>query len=57
MLRCRLAFEKFGLAPVYSSHAPYWSVRDFYSVPREVAGCVAYAMRQRNETDAPEPQD
>jgi vancomycin permeability regulator SanA len=43
--RCRLAFARFGIAPVYSSHAPYWSVRDFYSVPREVVGYVGYYFR------------
>jgi vancomycin permeability regulator SanA len=44
--RCRLAFEKFGIAPVYTSHATFWSIRDFYSVPREAVGYVSYAMRK-----------
>jgi vancomycin permeability regulator SanA len=45
MPRCRLAFERFGIDPIYESHAPFWSVRDLYSVPREVAGYADYAMR------------
>ncbi len=52
MARCRLAFEKFGIAPVYTSHATFWSVRDFYSIPREAAGYVAYTLRKPDETNA-----
>jgi len=44
--RCRLAFSKFGIQPLYASHAPYWSLRDFYSVPREIIGYTSYALRQ-----------
>jgi len=44
--RCRLAFEKAGITPLYWSHAPFWSFRDFYSIPREVAGLAAYAWRR-----------
>jgi len=44
MARCRIAFEKFGVSPVYTSHAPFWSVRNFYSVPREVAGILEYSL-------------
>jgi vancomycin permeability regulator SanA len=57
MARCRLAFEKFGVSPVYTSHARFWSVRDLYSVPREAIGYVAYAMRRPDERDVPEAQD
>lgn len=42
MPRCRLAFARFGMAPIYWSHAPFWSLRDFYSVPREMAGYIDY---------------
>ena len=42
--RCRLAFAKFGIAPVYWSHAPFWARRDLYSVPREVVGFVGYSI-------------
>lgn len=52
LTRCRLAFMKFGIAPIYTSHAPYWSIRDFYSLPREVMGYIAYSLRTANETDA-----
>jgi len=45
MPRCRLAFARFGIAPAYSSHAPLWSLRDFFSVPREVVGYVGYYFR------------
>ena len=43
--RCRLALYECGVASVYTSHAPYWSVRDFFSVPREVVGLAGYALR------------
>jgi vancomycin permeability regulator SanA len=43
--RCRLAFAKFGIERVYWSHAPFWSLRDFYSVPREVLGTCVYSWR------------
>ncbi len=52
MARCRLALEKFGVAPVYTSHATFWSVRDLYSVPREAAGYAVYVLRKPEETDA-----
>ena len=45
MPRCRLAFSRFGIAPAYSSHAHLWSLRDFYSVPREVVGYIGYYFR------------
>jgi vancomycin permeability regulator SanA len=57
MTRCRLAFAKFGIDPVYTSHAPFWSIRDFYSVPREVIGYADYAMRRSDETDSTEVRD
>jgi vancomycin permeability regulator SanA len=44
--RCRLAFAKAGIAPVYWSHAVIWSFRDLYSLPREVAGLVEYSFRR-----------
>ena len=43
--RCRLAFSRFGISPIYTSHAPFFTIRDFYSVPREVAGYVEYFFR------------
>jgi vancomycin permeability regulator SanA len=51
MTRCRLAFEKYGISPVYTSHASFWSVRNFYSLPREVAGCVVYSLRKPDDVD------
>jgi vancomycin permeability regulator SanA len=50
--RCRLAFSKFGIAPIYTSHARYWSMRDFYSLPREVIGCIAYDLRRPKPVDS-----
>ena len=44
--RCRLAFTKFGIQPIYWSHAPFWSIRDLYSIPREIAGLADYSLRQ-----------
>jgi vancomycin permeability regulator SanA len=43
--RCRLAFSRYGIAPVYTANARFFSVRDFYSVPREVIGFVEYLVR------------
>ena len=51
MPRCRLAFGKFGISPVYASHASFWSIRNLYSVPREVAGLVEYSLRNANAVD------
>jgi len=50
--RCRLAFAKFGIKPVYASHAPFWSIRDLYSVPREVVGWIAYDLRNTGQTES-----
>ena len=49
MARCRLALGRFGIAPVYACHAPFWSLRDFYSVPREVLGYLDYALQKKPE--------
>jgi vancomycin permeability regulator SanA len=43
--RTRLALHRCGIATVYTAHAHWFEVRDFYSVPREVAGYVSYALR------------
>ncbi len=40
--RCRLAFAKFGIQPIYWSHAHLWARRNFYSLPREVIAFVGY---------------
>jgi len=53
MPRCRLAFAKFGISPTYGSHAPLWSLRDFFSVPREVVGYMAYSFRNANQPVPP----
>ncbi len=50
--RCRLAFVKFGIQPIYTSHARYWSLRDFYSLPREVIGYVVYYFRDASQIDS-----
>jgi uncharacterized SAM-binding protein YcdF (DUF218 family) len=43
--RTRLAFAKRGVKPLYWAHARYWSWRDFYAVPREVAGWGEYLFK------------
>ena len=43
--RARLALERFGISPVYSAHAHYFELRDFYSSPRELAAYVRYYFR------------
>jgi vancomycin permeability regulator SanA len=50
--RCRLAFAKFGIGPVYWSHAPFWALRDFHSVPREVFAYADYSFRTAHQIDA-----
>jgi uncharacterized SAM-binding protein YcdF (DUF218 family) len=45
--RCRLAFAKAGIVPVYSAHARVWEWRDLYSTPRDVVGLLTYAMGLR----------
>jgi uncharacterized SAM-binding protein YcdF (DUF218 family) len=43
--RARLAFEKCGVAPVYSAHADLFEWRDLYSIPREVVGWLVYSVQ------------
>lgn len=43
--RSRLALARFGIAPLYWSHARHFEWRDLYSIPRELVGLVRYAMR------------
>jgi vancomycin permeability regulator SanA len=43
--RSRLAFEKNGITALCWAHARYWSWRDLYAVPREVAGWVEYLLK------------
>ena len=43
--RTRLALEKFGISPIYSAHADFFELRDFYSIPRELVGLGAYFLR------------
>ena len=43
--RSRLALERFDVSPVYSAHAHYFSFRDLWWVPRDVAGYCYYSLR------------
>ena len=43
--RTRLAFTHSGISPVYSAHANYFEIRDFYSIFREVIGYFSYILR------------
>ncbi len=53
MPRCRLAFSKFDVGPIYSSHARLWSLGDLYSVPREVIGYPVYYFRNAHQSLSP----
>ena len=43
--RTRLAFERFGVAPVFSAHAHWFELRDLYSAPRELMAYIYYYYR------------
>ncbi|PJJ18521.1 DUF218 domain-containing protein [Janthinobacterium sp. 67] len=43
--RFRLALERSGIAVSGNVHAPYFELRDLYSVPRETVGYAVYFMR------------
>jgi len=43
--RFRLALERAGITVSSQVHAPYFELRDLYSVPRETVGYVVYFMR------------
>ena len=43
--RTRLAFVHYGVNPIYSAHADYFEMRDFYSLFREVIGYFSYILR------------
>ena len=40
--RSKLALRKMGVTNLGSAHAEYFSIRDFYSLPREVIGYAVY---------------
>ena len=50
--RAALALRRSGVEKVYSAHARYFELRDFYSAPRELIGFVRYALRSY---DVPPP--
>lgn len=43
--RFRLALQRAGITVSGNVHAPYFELRDLYSVPRETAGYAVYFMR------------
>ena len=43
--RTSLALKRSGVTPVFSAHAPYFELRDVYSIAREVVGYGAYLLR------------
>ncbi|MBW3507452.1 YdcF family protein [Janthinobacterium sp. NKUCC06_STL] len=43
--RFRLALERAGITVSGQVHAPYFELRDLYSVPRETVGYAVYFMR------------
>ena len=42
--RTGLALERAGVRVAGHSHARYVELRDLYSIPREVLGCIAYFL-------------
>lgn len=40
--RCKLAFAKYDISPVYSAHADFFEARDLYSLIREIIGFYSY---------------
>lgn len=44
--RARLALEQEGVREIHSAHGRLFSLRDLYSIPREVAGYVCYSARR-----------
>ena len=43
--RLRLACHRLGVRPVYWVHARFWEARDLFSLAREGAGLIKYALR------------
>jgi vancomycin permeability regulator SanA len=44
--RAKLALHRAGVPEVYSAHAAFFEWRDFYSIPREMAGFIAYYVNR-----------
>jgi vancomycin permeability regulator SanA len=51
--RTRLAFQRFGISPVYYAHPDYFEVEDVYSLAREVLAICVYAFRRYPDMNAP----
>lgn len=49
--RTKLALEKFGITPIYSSYPAYFDGRDAYSTLRELPAYVQYALRPAEATE------
>jgi uncharacterized SAM-binding protein YcdF (DUF218 family) len=45
LTRCRLAFARHGLHPVFSLHARHVGMHDLLSTAREVPAMIKYALR------------
>jgi uncharacterized SAM-binding protein YcdF (DUF218 family) len=45
LTRCRLAFRRWGIHPLYSAHARHREWRDVTSTLRELPALVVYALR------------
>lgn len=46
--RTYLALQQCGIAPIYTSHAHYFELRDVYSIVREVFGFYYYLLIKRD---------
>lgn len=44
--RTRLAFKKAGIPIIHSAHAHFFSLRDFYAIPRELIALPVYGLRR-----------
>jgi uncharacterized SAM-binding protein YcdF (DUF218 family) len=53
--RCQLAFSRFGIKAVYSSHAPVENLHELYlgALPREVVGYLVYSFRSTSTRESP----
>ena len=48
--RAKLALRRAGVTTVYSAHADLFTLRDLYSIPRELVGYVSYLLKQPNQS-------
>lgn len=47
IMRSRFALRQCGISPIYNAHANYFSLRDLYSIPREIVAYYDYLLFRR----------